>query len=368
MSRTKQIIMAGGTFAVALGIGFVMQNGDALASRLGNDAPPPAATEAVAPITMPDEVSEAAPMAETAPMTVQDVAPVQEAGLAPKVDNGPMIVAPKADDVIAAIAVPEVEQAPDRVEAPVQIAAVETDTPVTDAILEDVVAAEACTVEMIGAAVEMVMVDLFLSAPCQPNAAATIHHQGMMFTVVTDDEGNAEFTSPSLAEMAVFIAAFDNGEGAVATLATPEVANYDRAVLQWSGDTGLQLHALEFGAEYGQDGHVWSAAMGDMDGATTGANGFMSRMGTADVDAAFMVEVYSFPSGMGALNGDVVLSVEAEITAGNCGREIAAQSIQITPGAETQALDLTMVMPDCDAVGDFILLKNMFQDLTLASR
>ena len=361
MSRVKQIVMAGGTFAVALGIGFVMQNGDALASRLGNDASRPAAAT-VAPIAMPEEVSEAAPM------TVEDMAPVQEAGLTPKPEEGPMIVAPKAEDIIAAIAVPEAELAPERIEAPVQMAAVETDAPVMDAILEDPVAAEACTVDMSGVAGDMAMVDLVLSAPCQPNAAVTIHHQGMMFTVVTDDEGNAEFSSPSLAEMAVFIAAFDSGEGAVATLSTPEVADYDRAVLQWSGDTGLQLHALEFGADYGQDGHIWAASLGNKDGATTGANGFMSRMGAAEVDSAFMVEVYSFPSGKGVLNGDVALSVEAEITANNCGRDIAAQSIQIIPGAETQALDLTMTLPGCDAVGDFIVLKNMFQDLTLASR
>ena len=45
--------------------------------------------------------------------------------------------------------------------------------------------------------------------------------------------------APRLLKMAVFIAAFDSGEGAVATLSTPEVADYDRAVLQWSGDTGL---------------------------------------------------------------------------------------------------------------------------------
>ena len=339
MSRVKQIVMAGGTFAVALGIGFVMQNGDALASRLGSDAPRPAAAT-VAPIAMPEGVSEAAPM------TVEDMEPVQQAGLTPKPEEGPMIVAPKAEDIIAAIAVPEAELAPERVEAPVQIAAVETDAPVTGAILEDPVAAEACTVEMSGVAGEMAMVDLGLTAPCQPNAAVTIHHQGMMFTVVTDDEGNAEFSSPSLAE----------------------VANYDRAVLQWSGDTGLQLHALEFGADYGQDGHIWAASLGNKDGVETGANGFMSRMGTAEVDAGFMVEVYSFPSGKGVLNGDVALSVEAEITANNCGRDIAAQSIQIIPGAETQALDLTMTLPGCDAVGDFIVLKNMFQDLTLASR
>jgi len=37
MGQLKKIGMAAGTFSVALGIGFVMQNGDALASRFGNE-------------------------------------------------------------------------------------------------------------------------------------------------------------------------------------------------------------------------------------------------------------------------------------------------------------------------------------------
>ena len=358
MSRTKQILMAGGTFAVALGIGFVMQNGDALASRLGNDAPPANAAAVVAPVVAASFDS----------MTQDDMAPAQEAGFVPNPADGPMITPPQGEDLIAAIAVPATEVAPDRAPAPIQLAALETDAPTSDAILQEPLAAQACTVEMIGVAVDMAMVDLFLSAPCQPNATATIHHQGMMFTVLTDADGNSEFTSPSLAESAVFIAAFDNGEGAVATLTTPDVGNFDRAVLQWSGDTGLQLHAREFGAGYGQDGHIWAAAMGDMPAAISGESGFMTRHGDEAANAGFMVEVYSFPSGMGTLDGDVILSVEAEITAGNCGREISAQSIQIMPGADSEALDLTMTMPSCDTVGDFILLKNMFQDLTLATR
>ena len=41
MSRARQFIMAGGTFSVALGIGFVMQNGDALAGRFAEEVPVP---------------------------------------------------------------------------------------------------------------------------------------------------------------------------------------------------------------------------------------------------------------------------------------------------------------------------------------
>ncbi len=40
MAKLRKIGMAAGTFSVALGIGFVMQNGDVLASRFGADSAP----------------------------------------------------------------------------------------------------------------------------------------------------------------------------------------------------------------------------------------------------------------------------------------------------------------------------------------
>jgi hypothetical protein len=79
-----------------------------------------------------------------------------------------------------------------------------------------------------------------------------------------------------------------------------------------------------------------------------------------------MAEVYTFPTGTTSLDGSIALSVEAEITDANCGRAIAAQSIRIDPLSEPTAIDLNM--PECSAVGEFLVLKNMFKDLTLASK
>ena len=81
-----------------------------------------------------------------------------------------------------------------------------------------------------------------------------------------------------------------------------------------------------------------------------------------------MAEIYTFPSGMTAVSGDIVLNVEAEVTARNCGRSVAAQSIQISPISDPTIMDLTMAMPECVAIGEYLVLKNMFEDLTLAAK
>ena len=61
------------------------------------------------------------------------------------------------------------------------------------------------------------------------------------------------------------------------------------------------------------------------------------------------------------------VSVEAEVTKANCGREIAAETLQ--PGADgtMQAVEITLAVPDCSAVGEFLVLKNVLRDLKIAS-
>jgi len=258
--------------------------------------------------------------------------------------------------------------AEDTPDAPIQLAAV--DPEILPEIQSDVLATTEinCVPSMMAAASDAATVELAVAAPCHQSAAFTIHHQGMMFTAKTNDAGVAKLTVPALAEVAVMIAAFDNGDGAVATVAVPDFAAYDRAVLQWQGDTAVMLSAYEDGADFGDDAHIHNDNPGDLSRAAAAEGGFLIQLGEADVENALMAEVYTFPTGTVADPLDVMLVAEAEITADNCEQDLAAQSIQVSPTGETTALDLEMVMPACDAVGDFLILQNMFEDLTLAAR
>lgn len=333
MAQIRKYLVAGGTFSVAMGIGFVMQNGDALASRMVADDPLPA------------------PVAQ----------PIQEASEA---------VAPPmpAPSISAALNVPETIQAPEPAAEPVELAAVELDAPLSDAPVQDMMALDSCVADLLATPGPAATVMLEISAPCAVDAVGTVHHQGMMFSVLLDGNGQATVMAPALTASAVFIADLPGGYGAAAVVSVPDVAEYDRAVLQWQGDTGLGIHALEFGADYNQDGHVWAASARSIDAAQAGTNGFLMRLGDVARDGALMAEVYTFPTGQSQVGGQVELSVETEVLPGNCGRTIAAQSIQISPGAEPNAHDLTMTMPDCEAVGEFLVLKNMLRSLTVAAR
>ncbi len=212
------------------------------------------------------------------------------------------------------------------------------------------------------------LVDLRVSAPCHRDTRLTVHHQGMSVSVMTDEMGRARLQLPALAKTAVFMVELASAPGLLAVTDVPDLADWDRVVLQWRGTDGLSLHALEFGAGYHGDGHVSAAALGDETSALTGMNGYLMRLGDMAGPEPRMAEIYSFPSGKHVRSGTVDLSVEVEVTVDNCGRPISAEMIQVAPGLPPTAIDLEVTLPGCDALGELLVLQNMAMDLKLASR
>lgn len=349
MIQPKRLITAGGTLACALGIGYFMQAG----------AEPPQGQvarqqQAINTATMVAADMNAAVMTEQAPsQAAADGVKVEEVILT-SANASVMPSLPKA---------PEVSALPDE---PIVNAALD-DAPMSDEMpTEEAAPSFACDYEMTATPEAAAMVRLSLDAPCMVNERFTLHHNGMMFTHATDNDGKTEILVPALSENAVFIVAFGNGEGAVANATVSSLEYYDRAVVQWKGQSGMQVHALEYGSTYGEAGHVWLDAARDRSAAALGEGGFLTRLGAGDVDNALLAEVYTFPSGMAKRSGEVMLRVEAEITAANCGRDVEAQSLQKTADGDLKTQDLVLAMPDCNTVGDFLVMDNLLSDLKIA--
>ncbi|SHJ00961.1 hypothetical protein [Wenxinia saemankumensis] len=461
MGRLRKLAAAGATFAVALGIGFVMQNEGVLAARFGaDDRMPSGQDEAAAPggravfgmeITamapgvdpraaaapLVDEPPTMAPaeivghMADPAgmglpghavPFAGTDLPPLQAdfssdtPMMAPDIPGGARPErAPSLEEVEAlyggaepddpSVDVPEDAAGPGIVFRPVPQGAAPApaagdadpaadgdtalpptgagpdlpaarpasppEVPATGSVTEDqpvpaTAASRGCAPSLVAETRPAAMVALSLDAPCHANAVATIHHQGMMFTLALDPEGRAQVTVPALAETAVFMADLGDADG-LAALQVPEMASYDRAVLQWQGTSGLALHALEDGAAYGGPGHVSRATPRAPEAALAGEGGFLTLLGDGIAPETYRAEVYSVPAAMNRARS-VALNVEAVVTEATCGRPVAAQTLQVAPGMAPQARDLTMTLPECEAVGEYLVLSNLLQDMTLAMR
>lgn len=334
MKYRKEIITTAGTLACAIGIGVFMQNSQSPASAEFEGATLANADAAVLDVG-------------AITLTAADFADTSTAPPTPQKAEAP-------------VAVMEAPQKP----AAQVMSALDVGKPSAEA---EVVAAPQCEISANARPVAAAMVNLTLAAPCLPDERITVHHAGLIFSQTTDETGALDITVPALSQDAVFIVAFSNGEGGVAQTTVEEMADFDRVALQWKGDAGFQLHAREFGAEYGAEGHVWSGAARDMSYGVTGLGGFISRLGNPDVPDGLMAEVYTFPI-TGAQNaGNVVLSVETEVGQNNCGLEIEAQTLQTSSGNDITTRDLTLSVPDCDAAGNFLVLNNLFEDLKVAS-
>lgn len=330
-SRLKRAITVALTFAVALGTGFIVQYGDAVASRWGTNAP-------VGGPTTQSELPDADLLPVSSSFDLGLSLPLPQS-VAPTLTNLPLSSIPSEEAV-----------------------------PAFDLLHNTPVRASDCSVDMDGGELKLAMVQLRLSAPCKPNSVVVIHHEGMVFSSVTDDAGSLIIDVPALSEDAFFVASFENGSGAIIQVDVPDITDYERAVLQWQGHSAVEIHAREFGADYGDDGHIWIGQTGDFAGAMSGINGLLTRLGEPSLENARMADVYTFPAGIAAQDGQVELTVEAEVQPDTCGLDVNAQTIQLRKSKTPIVIDLAMTLPPCDAVGEYLLLKNLFEDLTLAAR
>lgn len=339
MSHRKEVLTAVGTLAIAVGIGFIMQRTDAAEERYGAQTPVAYQGLASASVILDSAILDT--------VSTEEVIEVQAIELTSGSDvmPAPTRSAPEALRPVSA-SPDEVLVAPSKERLPTF---------------------GACDMTLTADAVPGALVRLALDAPCALNERLVVHHNGLMFTQATDDTGNLSIVVPALAEDAVFILAFANGDGAVTTVNVPDLERYERVAVQWRGTAGFELHAREFGAGYGDDGHVWSGAATDLAGMQAGENGYLMRLGSEAVADPLVAEVYSFATSMAARDGVIALSVEAEVTADNCGRSVEAQSFEVFATAEMKTRDLTLDVPSCDAIGDFLVLNNLITDMKVAA-
>jgi hypothetical protein len=208
------------------------------------------------------------------------------------------------------------------------------------------------------------MVALTFEAPCHSGEDVGFEHGDLRFSELLGPDGSLMILVPVMTETAVFTARLDDGQMASVETRVTDFASFERIAVVWKGATGLQLHALENGATYGEPGHVWAEQPGETEMATQGAGGFVSVLGSsADGYAA---DVYTYPAGLmvGEMGPDI--SIEAQVMENTCGTRIAGTILRSNAIGAPNVENLSMAVPDCDAVGEYLVLKNLPQELKLA--
>lgn len=324
MLRKQEILTAAGTLGCAIGIGFVMQNGQA---SHGYTA--------------------------TADVPVQTVGAMQDVGLLPVQDITLTSLEMSHSPVLSFS------------DKPVHTVSAPASSLVAPDPL-DLENKQSCAISLKATPDTAGIVTLSLNAPCLPNMRLSVYHDALSFSQVTDASGDMTAEIPAFTTNAAFEVKFANGESATTETVVDTLDQYDRVAVQWVGQIGLQIHAREFGADYGTDGHVWSGAARDMTAAVSGQGGFMTTLGDPALPLAKFAQIYTFPKAASLSSGWVNLTVEAEVTNATCGREINAQTLQIGQLGKVIVRDVALNLPDCSASGDFLVLNNLLKDLRVA--
>ncbi len=340
MSRKKSLIRAGAVLAVALAAGHLVQTMNA-----GKTAEAP---------VKPKQIEQVSAGAETAPPAEPAVlpatasltgVPAAAAEATPAVPEAPVLAAlPDTDPVLPEPKLPKTAALEDSFPKPLP-------TPASPTATKD------CAVDLSLTAAPQAMMSVKLSAPCRAGERVVLRHAGLAVAEAIPATGTLEIDLPALNARGEVSALFADAEVARGAVAVPDVAKVQRFAVQWMADDAFQLHAMENGAEYGQPGHV-SAEM-----PVSPNGGYIVALGNPTLDLPMMAQVYTWPADS-AIKADVV--IESAVTETTCGRELLGETIAVQAGTVT-VKDLTLAMPDCDAVGDILVLKNPGQDVTLAA-
>lgn len=205
------------------------------------------------------------------------------------------------------------------------------------------------------------MIGVTLLSKCRPDARVVLRHAGLAVTARTTATGSTFATLPALLPDAEVTVLFEDGTRLSAEIGIPSAVGLRRLAVQWQADDSLALNAFEDGAVfYGSAGHVFAAAPGQpSDGAVDG--GFLTLLGDAGVAMPLLAEVYTFPAGE-----DAEIVIEAAVTDATCGRELLGEMLK-SDGRAVETEELTLSMPDCSAVGDYLVLKNPGSDTKIAA-
>lgn len=224
-----------------------------------------------------------------------------------------------------------------------------------------------CGLSVSTTALDGARVALDIMDPCQPHSRVVIEHSGLNLTGRTDVMGLLTMDVPAFETPAFFTVRMPDGATDSSLAIVPDLDDFYRVGLQWNEDRALELHALEFGATYGDDGHIWQGSVGSVERAVSGAGGFISIVGADEVDSPMLAQIYTLPRDTLDDAGNVRLTIEAPVTEANCGRDTLARTLELEEDGNVAVIELTFTFPDCDAVGEYLVLQNLLQDLRVAS-
>lgn len=189
-----------------------------------------------------------------------------------------------------------------------------------------------------------------LLAPCLPDQDLVIAHAGMVFSAKTLSTGALFFSLPALKSDGQVDIRFSDGETATAAVPMPDGAAVQRVAVQWPFEDGFAIHAFEDGAAFGAQGHIWQDTPNLPAAGALAKGGYVHLLGDGSVDMPLMTQVFTYD----AVTPTEVL-FEVAVTETNCAGEMMGD-VLFAKGGAVEKSEITVAMPPCDALGEYVHL------------
>lgn len=319
LSRVKRATSIASTFAIALGIGFAMQYGDANAARYASDVP----VAVRAPVLIVDY----APLTEMSEFTLKpETVASGNLGL-----GGDVAVDANSIKLVALVR---------------EAASAETGVLYSQSQPQAPQHAD-CDIKAALAPDDSGSIFMTILSNCRTNAAFSVNHNGITFTAKTDHKGMSSLKVPAMAVDAAFFITFEDGKSLATSTYAPDAELYNRVVFQWEGHESDYLRSTEAATSLGK----------------------IDRLGADVGEIPRFAEVYSFPADLDVTEGLRGIDVVAAVTENNCGQDLVAESFTLFPGIVDLAFkDILITLPNCHHIGDIIGLKKVLGEQTLAMK
>lgn len=192
-----------------------------------------------------------------------------------------------------------------------------------------------CPVDLAVTAMPGGVLNLRLVAPCHRAERVVLRHGGLVFTEQTSASGSLSLRIPGMERTGTVQLRLASGVELSAAAALDGLEIYRRVAVQWVAQDRVAIRPARGGGEQAQ---------------------MPIALGNGNVTLPMQAEILSWPVEAGLSPS---LAIEAEVTKANCARDLLGE-ILISQNGRTETRELVLPMPDCGAVGEFLMLDNVF--------
>ncbi len=233
------------------------------------------------------------------------------------------------------------------------------ETPVPDAAIAS------CDANMIASAKLGEVLAVTLTSECRPNSLVTVGYSGLEVDSVTDASGRLQIDLPAFDEETTITARFVDGTEAETDIVVRGIDRVARVAIAWNGDINLDLHALEYTASEGSDGHVWEQNPRSYRDSRRNGGGYLTQLG---LPGARQVEVYTLPVSRRTQAGVVNTQVRVSEGAESCNDRVQVLSLYNNQALTSDRNTVSIETAGCGTGGDIVSFSSAVRDITVAQR